>query len=240
MRPIWEAKKLKRTGFVPLFVCGGLLAAAVPILNMMVRGELFTGQGGDPLTVLLEANWQMMAMLNLFLLLIGACLLYHIEYADCGLRKMDVLPIARQGVFFSKCVLLFCGCCGAALLETVSLGLCMKHWFSLPEDWAAALSAHFGVCLLLLAPVLILMTGISSVCGNMWMTLGIGLVGIFVPVAAGQTDSILAFFPFSMPLSFARGMGETALGELALAACLQGAAFSAAAGFYQKKRGSME
>ena len=31
-----ECKKAKRTGFIPAFLCGGILAAAVPIVNMAV------------------------------------------------------------------------------------------------------------------------------------------------------------------------------------------------------------
>ena len=32
-----EIKKLKRTGYFPVFLAGGLLAAAFPTVNMMVR-----------------------------------------------------------------------------------------------------------------------------------------------------------------------------------------------------------
>ena len=35
-----ECKKAKRTGFIPAFLCGGILAAAVPIVNMAVRSEM--------------------------------------------------------------------------------------------------------------------------------------------------------------------------------------------------------
>lgn len=239
MSVICEGKKLKRTGFAPLFAGGGLLAAAVPVLNMGFREELYTGQSGNPLHILLAANWQMIGMLNLFLVLIGACVLYHIEYRDCALRKMDMLPLSKPGLFFSKCLMLFGGCCGAVVLETVSLGFCIGYWFSLPDGWAAELSAHLGFSLLVLAPVVILMTAISSTCSNMWVTLGIGLLGSFVPIAVGQTDSALIFFPFSMPLEFLQGMDGERIFRLALAACAEGILFSGAAVFYQKKRGSM-
>lgn len=239
MSVICEGKKLKRTGFAPLFAGGGLLAAAVPVLNMSFREDLYTGQRGNPLDILLAANWQMMGMLNLFLVLIGACVLYHIEYRDCALRKMDMLPLSKTGLFFSKCLMLFCGCCGAVALETVSLGWCIRYWFPLSDSWVTELSSHLGFSLLLLSPVIILMTAISSACSNMWVTLGIGLLGSFVPIAVGQTDSPLTFFPFSMPLEFLQGMDGERIFRLALAACAEGILFSGAAVFYQKKRGSM-
>ena len=62
-----EYKKIKRTGFLPVFLGGGILAAAVPVVNMAVRSEIYLTQQGTPIQVLLEANWQMMAMLNVLL-----------------------------------------------------------------------------------------------------------------------------------------------------------------------------
>ena len=62
-----ECKKAKRTGFMPAFLCGGILAAAVPIVNMAVRSEMYVGQQSSPMQILMGANWQMMAMLNILL-----------------------------------------------------------------------------------------------------------------------------------------------------------------------------
>ena len=59
-----ECKKVKRTGFLPAFFGGGILAAAVPVINMAVRSEMYLNQQGSPIQILLGANWQMMAMLN--------------------------------------------------------------------------------------------------------------------------------------------------------------------------------
>ena len=36
-----ECKKVKRTGFLPAFLGGGILAAAVPVINMAVRSEMY-------------------------------------------------------------------------------------------------------------------------------------------------------------------------------------------------------
>ena len=82
-----ETKKLKRTGYLIAFPAGGLLAAAFPLVNMLVRPEAFTSLPGSPLAVLLDANWQMMAMLNILVSICGACIMYHTEYADNGAQK---------------------------------------------------------------------------------------------------------------------------------------------------------
>ena len=36
-----ECKKIKRTGFLLAFLGGGILAAAVPVINMAVRSEQY-------------------------------------------------------------------------------------------------------------------------------------------------------------------------------------------------------
>ena len=79
MTPGLEIKKLKRTGYFPVFLAGGLLAAAFPTVNMMVRSETFTALPGDPFSILTGANWQMVAMLNILVCICGACLMYQTE-----------------------------------------------------------------------------------------------------------------------------------------------------------------
>ena len=72
-----ECKKIKRTGVFPAFITGGLLAAAVPVVNMTVRSDIYVSLPDSPVQILMNANWQMMAMLNVLLLVAGACLMYH-------------------------------------------------------------------------------------------------------------------------------------------------------------------
>ena len=100
-----ECKKMKRTGFLPAFIGGGILAAAVPVINMAVRSEMYQTKQGNPIQILLSANWQMMAMLNVLLVVTGACLLYHIEYADNAMQKMKSLPVRESSVFTGKVIL---------------------------------------------------------------------------------------------------------------------------------------
>ena len=82
-----EAKKLKRTGYFPAFLAGGLLASAFPLVNMLVRAETFTALPGEPFSILMDANWQMMAMLNILVCICGACMMFHTEYATTARRK---------------------------------------------------------------------------------------------------------------------------------------------------------
>ena len=44
-----ESKKLKRTGYLPAFLAGGFLAAAFPVVYMMVKAEEMTALAGNPI-----------------------------------------------------------------------------------------------------------------------------------------------------------------------------------------------
>jgi RNA polymerase sigma factor (sigma-70 family) len=83
-----ECQKVKRTGFTPAFIGGGIIAAAVPALNMAFRSEMYIHMDAAPVQILLNANWQMMAMLNVLLIVVGACILYNIEYADISIDML--------------------------------------------------------------------------------------------------------------------------------------------------------
>lgn len=107
-----EFKKIKRTGLLLAFVLGGLLAAAIPILRLMLSDQNLPNV--EPMEKLLTDNWQMLAMLNSFLIITGACLLYSIEYSEHALEKMKTLPIKESSLFFNKSLLL-------AFLSTIVL-----------------------------------------------------------------------------------------------------------------------
>ena len=93
-----ECKKIKRTGLTAAFIAGSIMAAALPVINTAARPDTFTTMAGSPAAVLADANLQLISMLNLLLITAGACILYHIEYADNGLQKMQSLPARESGL----------------------------------------------------------------------------------------------------------------------------------------------
>ena len=94
-----ELKKIKRTGLIPAFLMGGLLAAGVPVLNMFFRSDIYLSLPDTPLQILLKSNWQMMAMLNILLIISGACLMYYSEFLDNAIQKMKSLPIKESNIY---------------------------------------------------------------------------------------------------------------------------------------------
>ena len=83
-----EMKKLKRTGFLPTIFLGSLFACAFPLANTALRPELFVQQELPATEILLNANGQMLSMVNLLLTVLGACILYHTEFSGSGIKKM--------------------------------------------------------------------------------------------------------------------------------------------------------
>lgn len=194
-----EPKKLKHTGYLPAYLAGGMLGAAVPLVNMAVRPEQFTTLPGRPLAVLLDANWSMMSMLNVLLAVCGACIMYHTEYADNALQKMDALPIRAGSLFLGK----YCTAALASVfplfLETVALGICILHWFPASAFSVPELAKNMAYELILLLPTVMLMLVIASACKNMWISLGIGVIFVFTASLLPTDHFFLSLLPFAAP-----------------------------------------
>ena len=194
-----ECKKIKRTGFLPAFLGGGILAAAVPVINMAVRSEIYLNLPGNPIQILLGANWQMMAMLNVLLVVAGACLLYHTEYADNAMQKMKSLPIRESSIFLGKTVLTICMSLFVLAIEAGAVAFCTYHWFEIGNGFFSELCKYFGFSFLLMLPCVILSLLIAEACKNMWVSLGIGVVCVFTATMLPTTNFALSLFPFAIP-----------------------------------------
>lgn len=228
-----EIKKTKRTGFWPAFAAGGILAAAVPIVNMAVRSDQFTGTGGNPLNILIQSNWQMMAMLHMFLMTIGACLLYHTEYADNAMQKMEMLPMSIFKSHIFKALILVLAGTGILLLETAAFIFCTYRWFEVPEGFWLQLLKNMGFSAAAILPVIFTVSVTAYICRNMWTSLGACVICICVVSVIPQMsspDSAFALFPFALPYqSFVSLNAEqiryflcAAVAETILAAFVQG------------------
>lgn len=207
MSLVLECKKMKRTGFVPTFIVGGILAAIVPILNMAVRSENYVGVSQPPIQILLNANWQMMTLLNILLVVTGACIMYHTEYADNALQRMNTLPIQESRLFSGKLVLISLMSVVVILIETASIAFCSMHWFKQNANLYIDLCKNFGYFVLLLLPSILLSLMISSAFKNMWISLGIGVICVFIATMLPTENFVLSLFPFSLPFQYLAGTG---------------------------------
>lgn len=197
-----ECKKLKQTGCLPAVVLCGLFAAAFPLANMLVRPEAFTTLPGDPLSILADANWQMIAMLNILLSICLCCIMYHTEFADRGIQKSETLPVKAHLLFLGKGTILAVSGIVVILTECAALGFCALHWFpayTFDSSAAFALLKFAGFQWLMLLPTMLLMLCIASICSNMWTSLGIGIILTFTIYVFPQKNLLLGLLPFSTP-----------------------------------------
>lgn len=194
-----EWKKVKRTGFLPTFLFGGFLTAAVPVIHMAARSEVYLSIPGNPVQILFGANWQMMAMLNVLLVVTGACLLYHTEYAENAMQKMKSLPTREGSIFLGKAILMISTCLFVLLIEAGAVAFCSYHWFGIRNNCFAVLCQYFGYAFMLMLPCVILSLLISEGCKNMWVSLGISVVCVFIATMMPAGSFILSLFPFAMP-----------------------------------------
>lgn len=204
-----EPRKLKRTGYVPAFLGGGLLAGLVPIINMTVRPTMFTTQPGSPFHILMDANWQLMAQLNILLLVCGACILYHTEYEGNAIQKTETLPVTPFFLFLGKLGILILSCLLPLCLEAISLLLCCMHWF--PDDAAVGMLLIKGIAFefALMLPTAAAMLFISSICRNMWICLGTGVILVFMTSVLPADNAVMAMLPFVSPYRILHRLSHT-------------------------------
>ncbi len=192
-----ECRKAKRTGLVPGFFLGGGLATVFPLVNMAVRWESFVHRPGSPEEILLGETWQMMAMLNVLFAVAGSCLMYHEEFSHNAMQKMDALPLGGSALFRGKSVLMCLLYCVMLVMEGGAILLCTVRWFTLEDTFWLSLGKGLGYSFLLSLPCILLSLLISSVCKNMWISLGIGVLCIFT--ATILPSNSFPFFPYSLP-----------------------------------------
>ncbi len=198
MKPILECKKLKRTALLPALVLGGILAAALPVIDLLARADSIVNPSIPPLNNLMNSDWMLMAMLNSFLMVLGTCIIYHIEFADNAIQRMDTLPIRPWSIFLSKFILLAIAFVIVFLIEGISLYFCIWKWFSFESGMLRNLAQLMAYAFLLSLPVLSLMLAVSSFCKNMWITVGIGVIGLFAAMLLQYVQG-MQYFPFLMP-----------------------------------------
>ncbi len=218
MNIILECKKMKRTGFYPAFIAGGILASCLPVMNMVVRPDTFRNLSQPPLTILLDANWTMMAMLNILLIVSAACIMYHTEHDDNAIQKMQTLPLRESGIFFSKFVLMTCMCIVTLAVEALAFLFCSLQWFEKYQDLYPDLLKNFGYFLLLMLPAVLLALAIASTCTNMWISLGVGVICVFIASMITSTDYFfLQIFPFVLPFHIFAGSASLTVKKFLIA-----------------------
>ncbi len=223
MKIALEYQKIRRVGIIPGCLAGGLLASFIPVLELSVRSEQYQGLLEPPLQTILQADWQMMGMMNMLLVITIACMMYHTEYADHAIRRMTTLPVTEEELYFRKCILLSGMWAIVLVMEMLSLVFCTLHWFGGKNgayaEFVIDLLQNFGYCFCMMLPVIAISLLVASACRNMWTSLGIDVVCVFLATMIPVKYFALSLFPFALPFQILEGAEEgTIVGYLAAAA----------------------
>lgn len=204
---IMELRKEKRTGVIPLLLLVGILGAAYAFVLFFVRRDTLLNLPLAPMDVLLTQLYGMIMILNMFGIVVAACMIYNMEFKGTAMKKMYMLPISVPKMYLCKFLILTVLLLTAIVLQNLAL---LKIGISdLPEgtfemDTLLKFTAYSFVTSM---PVLSFMVLVSSRSANMWMPLGIGVAGFLSGMAlAGSEVRLLLVHPFIVMLKPAVAM----------------------------------
>lgn len=202
-----ELRKEKRTGIIPLMLAVGILGAAYAVVNFMVRKDTLLSLPLAPMDVLLTQLYGMVMVLNMFGIIVAACMIYNMEYKGSAVKKMYMLPMSVPMMYFCKFLILMIMLLAAIVFQ--NLALTQIGLTDLPQGTfeLGTLLSFAGYSFITSMPVLSFMIFVSSRFENMWVPLGIGVAGFLSSMALAVSDNILlCVHPFVLMLKPAVAM----------------------------------
>ena len=216
-----ELRKEKRTGVIPVLLAVGILGAAYAFVNFLVRKDTLLGLPLAPMDVLLTQLYGMIMILNLFGIVVAACMVYNMEFKGSAIKKMYMLPMSIPGMYLCKFLNLTAMLFVAVVLENLALMQIGRN--DLPQGvFEMGTLLRFAVYSFLTSmPVLSFLLLVSSRFENMWIPLGVGVSGFLSGMALASSDAaVLMVHPFIVMLKPAVAMSaqpDTPVVLLALA-----------------------
>lgn len=204
---IIELRKEKRTGVIPLLLSVGILGAAYAFVNFMVRKDTLLNLPLDPMDVLLTQLYGMIMVLNMFGIVVAACMVYNMEFKGTAIKKMYMLPISVPEMYLCKFLILTVLLLTAIVLQNSAL---LKIGTSdLPAGTFEmnTLLIFTAYSFITSMPTLSFMVLVASRFENIWMPLGIGVAGFLSGMALANSNvSLLLVHPFVIMLKPAVAM----------------------------------
>lgn len=196
-----ELRKEKRTGVAAVLLIVGVLGAAYAFVNFWVRKDTLLSLPMAPMDILLTQLYGVIMILNMFGIIVSACMIYHIEFQGAAIKKMYLLPVSVWGFYVWKFLILTVMLFAAVVLQ--QLALLKIGVDDLPQGAFSlgTLIVFGGYSFLTSMPVLSLMLLVSSRFENMWVPLGVGVAGFLTGMALGASNAGAALLdPFVIML----------------------------------------
>lgn len=221
-----ELRKEKRTGVIPVLLAVGILGAGYAFLNFIVRKDTLLSLPLAPMDVLLTQLYGMIMILNMFGIVVAACMIYNMEFKGNAVKKMYILPVNVPGMYLCKFLILSTLLFVAVALQ--NLALMRIGMTDLPQGAfeMGTLIKFAGYSFITSMPVLSFMVLISSRFENMWVPLGVGVAGFLSGMAlANSSINLLMIHPFVIMLKPAVAMSAQPDTSAIIAACTETLAF---------------
>ncbi len=202
-----ELRKEKRTGVIPLMLAVGVLGAAYAFINFIARKDTLLNLPLDPMDVLLTQLYGMIMVLNMFGIIVAACIIYNMEFKGNAVKKMYMLPMSVPLMYFWKFLILTIMLLFVIVFQ--NLALTQIGLTDLPQGAFVLGTLLFfaGYSFITSMPVLSFMIFVSSRFENMWVPLGIGVAGFLSGMALASSNNILlCVHPFVVMLKPAVAM----------------------------------
>ena len=186
-----ELRKEKRTGVTAVLLIVGIAGAAYAFANFIVRRETLLSLPMAPMDILLTQLYGVIMILNLFGIIVTACMIYNMELKGAAIKKMYLLPVSVPGIYLCKFLILTAMLFAAVVVQ--NLALLIIGISNLPQgDFSlGTLTAFAGYSFLTSMPVLSFMLLVSSRFETMWISLGTGVAGFLTGMALGTSDIAL-------------------------------------------------
>ncbi|MEO9128855.1 MULTISPECIES: ABC transporter permease [Gardnerella] len=186
-----ELKKCKRTGFIALMIAIGIMGAAYAFVNFIVRKSTLLNLPLAPMDILLTQLYGMIMVLNMFGIIVAACIIYNMEFKGNAVKKMHMLPMSVPTMYLCKFMLLTVLLLIAICIQ--NLALAKIGVTDLPQGTfnVSTLISFAAYSFITSMPVLSFMIFVSSRFENMWVTLGIGVAGFLSGMALASSDIVL-------------------------------------------------
>lgn len=202
-----ELKKERRTGVIAILFLVGVLGALYAFANFAIRGETLLNLPLEPMDILLTQLYGMLMVLNMFAIIVAACMIYNMEFMGNAVKKMYMLPISVEGMFFCKFFIMTIMLFLAIVIQNLALTMIGVHELS-NDAFSIETLVKFAVYTFFTSmPVLGFMMLVASCAANMWIPLGIGVAGFLSGMAlATYENSFLLLHPFIVMLKPAVAM----------------------------------
>ncbi|GKH32678.1 ABC transporter permease [Muricomes sp. OA1] len=202
-----ELRKEKRTGVIPVLLAVGALGALYALANFLVRKDTLLNLPLEPMDVLLTQLYGMLMVLNMFGIVVAACMIYNMEFKGSAVKKMYMLPVNVPGMYLCKFFMITILFLAAIVLQNLAL-LQIGRTELPPGTFELFTLIRFAAYSFITSmPVLAFMVLISSRFENMWIPLGIGVAGFLSGMAlANGKSELLMIHPFVVMLKPAVAM----------------------------------